>query len=85
MSGGLVRGSGVNIADCCKDPQQFDDALVDVFQPMGALLIETKILVRFYRSIGAKYSRNVDLNFAEEIRKARLEFENLEASLRWST
>ncbi|HEV2138497.1 MAG TPA: hypothetical protein VGR53_06615 [Nitrososphaerales archaeon] len=85
MNGSWAKGSGLNIADCRRNPQQFDDAIVDMFQPMGALLIETKILTRFYRSIGAKYSRNGDLNFAEEIRRARFEFENQEARLQWPT
>jgi hypothetical protein len=75
--GNSPRWPRINAADCCKEPQEFDDALVDMFQRMGALLIETKILTRFYRSIGARYSRSDDLNFAEEIRKARIEFERL--------
>jgi hypothetical protein len=73
--GNPPRWPKIDAADCCKKPQEFDDVLVDVFQRMGALLIETKILTRFYRSIGARYSRSDDLNFAEEIRKARIEFE----------
>ncbi len=73
--GNPSRWPRINAADCCKEPQEFDDALVDVFQRMGALLIETKILTRFYRSIGARYSRSDDLNFAEEVRKARIDFE----------
>jgi hypothetical protein len=73
--GNSSRWPRIDPADCCKEPQEFDDALVEVFQRMGALLIETKILTRFYRSIGAKYSRSDDLNFAEEIRKARIDFE----------
>jgi hypothetical protein len=67
--------SRINSADCCRKPQEFDDALADILQRMGALLIETRILTRFYRSIGARYSRSDDLNFAEEVRKARIEFE----------
>ena len=85
VNGNWVKCSDVNFADCSRTPQQFDDALVDMFQPMGALLIETKILTRFYRSMGKKYSRNGDLNFVEEIRKARLEFASLEARLQWQT
>jgi hypothetical protein len=79
-NGNLQGSSRINPADCSKDPQEFDDALADIFQRMGALLIETRILTRFYRSIGARYSRSDDLNFAEEVRKARIDFE--EASLR---
>jgi hypothetical protein len=70
----LSRSPYLNVADCCRKPQEFDDALVDMFQPMGALLIETKILTRFYKSVGAKYSRSNDLNFAKEIGRARLVF-----------
>jgi uncharacterized protein with PIN domain len=75
--GSLPRWLRIDAADCYKEPQEFDDALVDAFQQMGALLIETKILTRFYRSIGARYSRSDDLNFAEEIRNARIDFERL--------
>jgi hypothetical protein len=68
------RRLGISPADCCRKPQDFDDVLVDRFQPMGALLIETRILTRFYRSIGSRYSRGDDINFAEEVKKARREF-----------
>lgn len=74
-NGNLLGSSRIDSADCSKEPQEFDDSLADIFQRMGALLIETKILTRFYRSIGARYCRSDDLNFAEEVRKARIEFE----------
>jgi hypothetical protein len=73
-NGNLPGGLRINSEDCCRKAQEFDDALVDVFQRMGALLIETRILTRFYKSIGTRYSRIDDLNFAEEIRRARIEF-----------
>jgi hypothetical protein len=82
--GNLPRWSRIDAADCGRKPHEFDDALVDVFQRMGALLIETKILTRFYRSIGARYSRSDDLNFAEEVRKARIEFERVLGSCQFN-
>jgi hypothetical protein len=68
-----VRGLTQQIVP--KELQEFDDAFADIFQRMGALLIETRILTRFYRSIGARYFRSDDLNFPEEVRKAGIEFE----------
>jgi hypothetical protein len=72
-----VSRFGISSADCSTKPWEFDDALVDLFQPIGALLIETRILTRFYRSIGARYSRSDDLNFSAEVEKARAQFEKL--------
>lgn len=63
--------SGVSFSDCSRRPQDFDDALVHLFQPMGAILIEARILGRFYREIGACYRRGDGLNFADEVEKAR--------------
>ena len=63
--------SGVSMADCAKKPQEFDDALVELFQPMGALILEARILSRFYRSRGARYERSDTLVFADEIVQAR--------------
>jgi hypothetical protein len=63
--------SGVSMADCARKPQEFDDALVELFQPMGALILEAHILSRFYRSQGAKYERGDTLVFADEMAKAR--------------
>jgi hypothetical protein len=63
--------SGVSMADCAKKPQEFDDALVELFQPMGALVLEARILSRFYRSQGARYERGDTLAFADEIAEAR--------------
>jgi hypothetical protein len=76
-NGNLLGYWKINSTDCYKNPLEFDDALVDAFQWMGALLIENRILTRFYRKIGAKYSRSDDLNFAEEVRRARIEFERV--------
>ncbi len=67
--------SGVSFSDCSKRPQDFDDALVHLFQPMGAILIEARILMRFYRGRGACYRRGDSLNFAEEVEEARRLFE----------
>lgn len=63
--------SGVNMADCASKPQEFDDALVELFQPMGALILEARILSRFYRNQGARYERGNTLVFADEIAEAR--------------
>ena len=64
--------SGVNMADCARRPQEFDDALIELFQPMGALIIETKILSRLYKSRGAKYKETDSLCFADEVSRARI-------------
>jgi hypothetical protein len=64
----------VNLSDCARRPQEFDDALVEMFQPAGALVIEARILGRFYRMMGAQYERGSGLCFAEEVRKARDDF-----------
>jgi hypothetical protein len=66
--------SGVSMADCARKPQEFDDALVELLQPMGALILEARILSRFYRSQGARYERGDTLVFADEIAKARCLF-----------
>jgi hypothetical protein len=66
---------GISFSDCSKRPQEFDDALVELFQPMGALVIEGRILSRFYRNLGAAYDRGNSLCFADEVDKARLLFE----------
>ena len=66
--------SQVNLSDCAGRPQEFDDALVEMFQPAGALVIEGRILGRFYRMMGAQYERGPDICFAEEIQKAREDF-----------
>ena len=72
--------SGVSTADSARNPQEFDDALVELFQPMGALIIEAKILSRLYRSQGKRYQRTDDLSFVDEVRKARLLLGSGEAS-----
>jgi hypothetical protein len=69
--------ANVSFSDCSRRPQEFDDALVELFQPMGALLIEDRILARFYRGLGARYLRSDDLNFPDEVTKARRFFEEL--------
>jgi hypothetical protein len=69
--------SGVSFSDCSRRPQDFDDTLVELFQPVGALLIEARILTRFYRELGARYQRSDELNFADEVTRARRLFEEL--------
>ena len=51
--------------------RDFDDALVELFQPVGALILEARILARFYRSRGARYERGDTLVFADEVAEAR--------------
>ncbi|MDG6954271.1 MAG: hypothetical protein JRN33_04730 [Nitrososphaerota archaeon] len=63
--------SGVSMADCARKPEEFDDALVELFQPMGALILEARILSRFYRSQGKRYQRTDSLSFADEVGRAR--------------
>ena len=66
--------SQVSLSDCARRPQEFDDALIEMFQAAGALVIEGRILGRFYRTIGEHYERGSDICFAEEVRKARKAF-----------
>ncbi len=63
--------SGVSMADCARKLQEFDDALVELFQPMGALILKARILSRFYRSRGARYERGETLAFTDEVAEAR--------------
>jgi hypothetical protein len=62
---------GLKFSDCAAKPQEFDDALVEIFQPMGALIIEARILSKLYRSRGARYQKADSLNFADEVNRAR--------------
>ena len=66
--------SGTNLSDCARRPKEFDDALVEMVQPMGALVIEGRILGRFYRTMGGRYERGTELCIAEEVQKAREAF-----------
>ena len=66
---------GVNFSDCSLRPQEFDDALVELLQPMGALIVEDRILARFCKTTGIRYHGRNSLNFADEIRSARRLFE----------
>jgi len=63
--------SDVSLSDCARKPQEFDDALSELFQPTGALVIEARILARFYRNLGARYERGSTLIFADEVRRAK--------------
>ena len=74
--------TGVSFSDCSRRPQDFDDALVHLFQPMGAILIEARILGRFYRGRGACYRKGDSLNFAEEVEEAKRLFEGTRNSMR---
>ena len=67
--------SEVSLSDCAESSQDFDDALVELFQPTGALVIEARILARFYRNLGARYERGLTLSFADEVQKAKELFE----------
>jgi hypothetical protein len=66
----LVK-SGVTLSDCSRRPEEFDEALVELFQPIGALVIEARILTGFYGRLGARYVRGDSLSFADEVEKAR--------------
>jgi len=72
--------TGVSFSDCSRRPQDFDDALVHLFQPMGAILLEARILERFYRRQGECYRRGDSLNFAEEVEEAKRLFERTRKS-----
>ena len=63
--------SGTNLTDCAKKPQEFDDALVEMFQPTGALVIEARIMARFYRNLGSRYERGLTLSFSDEVQRAK--------------
>ena len=66
--------SNVSLSDCARRPQEFDDALIERFQPAGALVIEGRILSRFYRKIGTRYESGPELCFTDEVQKAREAF-----------
>ena len=68
--------SAVSLSDCARKPQEFDDALSELFQPTGALVIEARILARFYRNLGARYERGPTLIFADEVRRAKELFDS---------
>lgn len=63
--------SNVSLSDCARRPQDFDDALVELLQPSGALVVEGRILARFYRRLGVRYERGLTLSFAGEVRRAK--------------
>jgi hypothetical protein len=63
--------SDVSLSDCAARPQEFDDALVELFQPTGALVIEARILARFYRNLGVRYERGLTLSFVDEVQRAK--------------
>ncbi len=67
--------SGVALSSSSLRPAEFDDALVDTFRPMGAIILETRILRRFYNELGAKYVSGDSLSFRDEVERARRLFE----------
>ena len=68
--------SGVTLSDCARRPQEFDDALVDLFQRTGALVVEARILAKFFRNLGVKYERGQTLSFADEVQRAKELFDS---------
>jgi hypothetical protein len=66
--------TGVSLADSATRPAEFDDALSTLFNPTGALLLEGKILNRFYNSIGMNFKWNGGRVFKEEVEVASKRF-----------
>ena len=58
---------GLSLVDSARRPAEFDDALSVLFNPVGALLLEGRILRRFYRSIGLRFEWNDGMIFKEEV------------------
>ncbi len=68
--------NGISLLDCARRPTDFDDAFSVIFNPVGASLIEGRILKSFYKKYnGGGFRWGDDLNFCEEIRRARKVFE----------
>ncbi|MDG7022969.1 MAG: hypothetical protein JRN45_00450 [Nitrososphaerota archaeon] len=68
--------NGVSLPDGAKRPADFEDALSVVFNPVGASLVEGKVLKSFYRKYGEDgFMWGDGLNFCEEVRRARQMFE----------
>ena len=69
--------NGISLRDCARRPADFDDYLSVLFNPVGATLVEGRILKRFYRDCFARRFRWGDeLNFCEEMKRARITFED---------
>ncbi len=69
--------SGVALSSSSLMPAEFNDALVDTFRPMGAIILEAKILRRFYNMLGAKYVGGDSLSFSDEVERARRLFDGV--------
>jgi len=70
--------NGVSLKDCGRKPADFDDGLSVIFNPVGATLLEGRILRRFYReNVVGGFQWGDGLNFCEEVRKARRALEGL--------
>ncbi|MDV3277101.1 MAG: hypothetical protein LYZ69_01370 [Nitrososphaerales archaeon] len=69
--------NGVSLRDCASRPADFDDFLSVLFNPVGATLVEGRILKRFYGEHTAIVFRWGDsMNFCAEVRRARQAFED---------
>jgi hypothetical protein len=67
---------GVSLVDGARRPDEFDDSLSVLFNPTGAILLEGRILGRFYHSLGIKFDWNDDgMVFKEEVREAAKRFD----------
>jgi len=64
----------LSLADSAGRPAEFDDALSVLFTPGGAVLLESRILKRFYHSIGMKFEWNDGRVFKEEVEEALKQF-----------
>ena len=58
---------------------EFDDALSVLFNPVGAVLLEGRILKRFYHSIGMRFEWNEARVFKEEVEEASRQFRRANA------
>ncbi len=69
--------NGVSLRDCASRPADFDDFLSVLFNPVGATLVEGRILKRFYSGyLNGRFGWGDGLNFVEEVRRARKAFED---------
>lgn len=65
---------GLSLVDSARRPAEFDDALSVLFNPVGAILLEGRILKRFYRSIGMRFEWDDGMVFKEEVEEASKQF-----------
>jgi len=64
----------LSLTDSAGRPAEFDDALSFLFNPVGAALLEGRILKRFYHSIGMRFEWNDGRVFKEEVEEALKQF-----------